>query len=73
MKFTFSDEHTPSPLICPTCKEIGEDGEDIERYEIHEGQGKLVLYYRCFPYGHEWLEVWRFESYTVTKGEEEDE
>ena len=73
MKFTFSEEHTPSPLVCTTCKKIGEAGEDIERVEIQEGQGKLVLYYRCFPYGHEWQEVWRFESHTVTKGEEEYE
>jgi len=71
MKFTFSDEHTPSPLVCPTCIGMGERGEDIERYEIREGHGVLKLRYRCFPYGHEWQEVWRFESYKITKGEEE--
>ena len=71
MKFTFSDEHTPSPLVCPTCIGMGEQGEDIERYEIREGHGILKLRYRCFPYGHEWQEVWRFESYKITKGEEE--
>ena len=73
MKFTFTDYLTPAPLVCTTCKEIGEDGDDIERYEIREGHGILKLRYRCFPYGHEWQEVWRFESYTVTKGEEEYE
>lgn len=70
MKFTFTDELTPSPMYCPVCIEEEITDSDVVRYEIKEGNGRLYLKHRCWPYGHEWREVWVFENYRITKGEE---
>jgi hypothetical protein len=70
-KFTFDNDLTPSPMECPVCIEEGMTDSDVERHEISEGNGRLYLSHRCYPYGHEWREVWVFESYTISKGEEE--